>query len=86
MAKARKAHNLASSITVKFTFEKQNDGKLAFPDVFISTPDRNVVASILRKTTSIGLYTDLKRCTPFSYKIGLIKTLLLHHAYEISSS
>ena len=35
--------------------------------------------------TSIGLYTNFVRFTPYSYKIGLIKTLI-HHPYEISSS
>ena len=55
--------------------------------MLISTPDENVVARIFCKTTSIGLlYTDFTRFTLFSYKIGLIKTLLLHHGYEISSS
>ena len=35
--------------------------------------------------TSIGLYANFVSFTPYSYKIGLIKTLI-HHTYEISSS
>ena len=35
--------------------------------------------------TSIGLYTNFVSFTPYSYKIGLIKTLI-HRTYEISSS
>ena len=37
------------------------------------------------KSTSIGLYTNIWSFTPFSYKIGLIKTLI-HRTYAISSS
>ena len=35
--------------------------------------------------TSIGLYANFVSFTPYSYKIGLIKTLI-HRTYEISSS
>ena len=35
--------------------------------------------------TSISLYTNFISFTPYSYKIGLIKTLI-HRTYEISSS
>ena len=37
------------------------------------------------KKVLIGLYTNFISFTPFSYKIGLIKTLL-HRAFQISSS
>ena len=70
---------------IKFTFEKQNGGKLAFLDILISNESDNFCTSVFRKKTSIGLYTNFTSFTPFSYKIGLIKTLL-HHAFEISSS
>ena len=70
---------------IKFTFEKQNGGKLAFLDILISYKSDNFCTSVFRKKTSIGLYTNFTSFTPFSYKIGLIKTLL-HHAFEISSS
>ena len=70
---------------IKFTFEKQNGGKLAFLDILISNESDNFCTSVFRKKTSIGLYTNFTSFTPFSYKIGLIKTLL-HRAFEISSS
>ena len=70
---------------LKFTFEKQNGGKLAFLDILISNENDNFCTSVFRKKTSIGLYTNFTSFTPFSYKIGLIKTLL-HRAFEISSS
>ena len=70
---------------IKFTFEKQNGGKLAFLDILISNESDNFCTSVFRKKTSIGLYTNFTSFTPFSYKIGLIKTLL-HRAFKISSS
>ena len=70
---------------IKFTFEKQNAGKLAFFDIVISNESDNYCTSVCCKKTSIGLYTNFTSFTPFSYKIGLIKTLL-HRAFEISSS
>ena len=72
-------------LNVKFTFEKEKDGKLAFLDVLISKTDQNPCTSVYRKMTSIGLYTNFVSFTPYSYKIGLIKTLI-HRTYEISSS
>ena len=59
--------------------------ELAFLDILISNENDNFCTSVFRKKTSIGLYTNFTSFTPFSYKIGLIKTLL-HRAFEISSS
>ena len=70
---------------IKFTFEKEKDGKLAFLEVLIFKTDQNLCTSIYRKMTSIGLYTNFVNFTPYSYKIRLIKTLI-HRTYQISSS
>ena len=70
---------------IKFTFEKQVDGKLAFLDILLSTTQDKISTSAFRKKSSIGLYTNFTSFTPFSYKIGLIKTLT-HRAFEICSS
>ena len=70
---------------IKFTFEKQKDDKLAFLDVLILKTDQNFCTSVYRKMTSIGLYINFVSFTPYSYKTGLIKTLI-HRTYEISSS
>ena len=70
---------------IKFTFGKQNGGKLAFLDILISNENGNFCTIVLHKKTSIGLYINFTRVTHFSYKIGLIKTLL-HRVFEISSS
>ena len=70
---------------IKFAFETEKDAKLAFLDVLISKTDQNLCTNVYRKTTSIALYTSFVSFTPYSYKIGLIKTLI-HPTYEISSS
>ena len=70
---------------IKFAFETEKDAKLAFLDVLISKTDQNLCTSVYRKITSIGLYSSFVSFTPYSYKIGLIKTLI-HRTNEISSS
>ena len=45
----------------------------------------NCLTSVYWKKHSIGLYTNYLSFTPFSYKIGLVKTLL-HRAFVISSN
>ena len=70
---------------IKFTFEKQKDDKLAFLDILISKTEQNFCTSVYRKMTSIGLYTNFVNFTPYSYKIGLIKTLI-NCTYKASSS
>ena len=70
---------------MKFTFEKENGGKLPFLDILISNENDKFCNSVFRKKTSNALYTNFTSFTPFLYKIELIKTLL-HRAFEISSS
>ena len=72
-------------LNIKLTFEKQNSGKFAFLDILISNENHNFCASVFPEKAPIGLYTNFTSFTPFSYKIGLIKTLL-HRDFEISSS
>ena len=57
---------------IKFTFQKQKDGKLAFLDIFISKTDQNFCSSVYSKMTLIGLFTNFVSFTSYSYKIGLI--------------
>ena len=64
---------------------KRKHGKLAFLDVLISKIYHDLCTSVYLKMTSIDLYTRFVIFTPFSYKIGLIKTLI-HCTYKISSS
>ena len=49
---------------IKFTFEKEKDGKLAFLDVLISKTDQDLRTSVYRKMTSVGLYSNFVGFTP----------------------
>ena len=44
---------------IKFTFEKQNDGKLSFLDVLINNSSHDCVFSVFHKKTYTGLLTKL---------------------------
>ena len=70
---------------IKFTIEKQNENQLSFLDLLITCNGDNFLTSVYRKKHSIGLYTNYLSFTPFSYKVGLVKTLL-HRAFVISSN
>ena len=70
---------------IKFTIEKQTENQLSFLDLLITSNGNNFQTSVYRKKDSIGLYTNYLSCTPFSYKMGLVKTLL-HRAFLISSN
>lgn len=70
--------------TIWFTFEKQNEAKLSFLDVLVSTTEENLGTSVFCNTKSIALYANFTSYTPFPYKTGLTKTLL-HRACEITS-
>ena len=61
---------------LKFTFQKEKDSKIAFLEICINKTNHSFCTSVFRKSTSIGLYTNFSSFTPFSYKIGLIKSLI----------
>ena len=69
---------------IKFTSECEQDGKLPFLDVCINNNNNKLMTSIFRKKTYTGLLTNYLSFTSFSYKLGLIKTLL-DRAYKINS-
>ena len=70
---------------IKFTFEKQVNKQISFLDVLITNDGDQFCTSILLKEIMIGLFTIYFGFTPFSYKVGLVKTLL-HLAFMISRS
>ena len=70
---------------IKFTMEKETNKFLPILDVLVKNEGRIFTTSVYRKKTAIGLFTQYNSCTPFSYKIGLIKCLV-HTAFKISSS
>ena len=70
---------------IKFTFEKQVNKQISFLDVLITNDGDQFCTSVFCKETAIGLFTNYLGFTPFSYKVGLVRTLL-HRAFMISSS
>jgi len=62
---------------IKFTIEKESNKVLAFLDVCIDNNDPYCLkTSTNRKKTFTGLLTNFFSFTSFSYKIGLIRTLM----------
>ena len=66
--------------------EKESNKMLAFLDVYINDKDPfNLLMSVYRKKTFTGLLTNFYRFTSYSYKIGLIRTLV-DIAYKINNT
>ena len=61
---------------IKFTLEKQNNGKIPFLDVLIENDDDKFFTSVYHKPTHTGLLTNYFSFIPNSYKISLIRTLV----------
>ena len=71
---------------IKFTMEKQVNKILAFLDVCIDNNDPSCIkTSMYHKKTFTGLLTNFFSFTSFSYKVGLIRTLV-DRAYKINNS
>ena len=70
---------------IRFTMEKQVNHKLPFLDVLIDNHDpSSSLTRIYRKKTFTGLLTNYFSFTSYSYKVGLIKTLV-DRAYKINN-
>ena len=61
---------------IKFSIEKEEDGRLPFLDINIFRENDKFATNIYRKKTFSGVYTNFKRFRPETYIIGLIKSLL----------
>ena len=70
---------------IKFTIEKENNKILLFLDILVKNEGNRFSASVYRKKTSVGLFTQFHSFTPMTYKISLIKCIM-HRAFKISSS
>ena len=69
---------------IKFTVEHQANGKLPFLDVSVNN-NSNLSTSIFHKKTYTGLLTNYFSFTSFSYKLGLIKTIV-DRTYKINNT
>ena len=65
--------------------EKESDRCLPFLDVYIDNNSQEVITSIYRKRTFTGLLTNFFSFTSFSYKLGLIKTLI-DRIYKVNNT
>ena len=71
--------------SMSFTSECENDGVMPFLDITISKENGAFTTSVYHKPTFTGLYTHADSCIPYSYKMGLILTLI-HRYYMICST
>ena len=67
---------------MKFTSEIEENGLLSFLDIKISCENNKFVASVYRKPTFSGVFTNFEN---FIYKRGLIETLL-HRSFRLCSN
>ena len=56
--------------------ETEVNHKLPFLDVLLDNSNPSLVTSVYRKSTYTGLLTNFLSFAPFSYKLGLIRTLV----------
>ena len=62
---------------IRFTMEQETDHVLPFLDVLINKTDpHQSVTTVYRKKIFTGLLTSYLSFCPFTYKLGLIKTLI----------
>ena len=71
---------------ISFIMRKEAYNKLPFLDVPVNNNDPNsLLTSVYRKRTFTGLLTNYFSFTSFSYKLGLIRTLV-DRAYKINDT
>ena len=70
---------------IRFTFEKESSGSIAFLDVLIKCTETSFETTTFYKKTYTGLLTNFFSFTPDCYKVGLVRTLV-DRAYKINSS
>ena len=62
---------------IKFTMEKEENHKLSFLDVLLDNhSNQGFITSVFHKKTYTGLLTNYYSFVPFSYKLGLVRTLV----------
>ena len=71
---------------IRFTMEKEAHHKLPFLDVLVDNNNPNsILTRVYRKKTFTGLLTNYFSFTSYSYKVGLIRTLV-DAAYKINNT
>ena len=80
----RQVHDSICLFNYKSNGNKFNK-QISFLDVLVRNDGDLFCTSVFRKEIAIGLFTNYLGFTPFSHKVGLVRTLL-HCAFMISSS
>ena len=62
---------------IKFTMEREENQKLPFLGVLLDNHrNQGIITSVFHKKTYTGLLTNYFSFVPFSYKLGLVRTLV----------
>ena len=70
----------------KFTMEREENQKLPFLDVLLDDHGKQgIITSVFHKKTYTGLLTNYCSFVPFSYKLGLVRTLV-DRIFKISNT
>ena len=72
-------------INIRFTMEKESENRLPFLDVLIDNNQVPVLTTVFCKSTFTGLLMNFTSFTSYSYKLGLIRTLI-DRSYKINST
>ena len=67
---------LSKHPNIKFSIQKEEDGRLPFLDINIFRENDKFATNVYRKKIFSGVYTNFKSFIPETYKIGSIKSLL----------
>ena len=71
---------------MSFTYEEEDEGRLAFLDVLITRSEGSFLTSVVyRKPTFSGLYSHYESFMPSFYKVGMICTLS-HRVFILCSN
>ena len=72
-------------LNINFSMEKESDHCLPFLDIYIDNSSQEVITRIYRKRTFTGLLTHFFSFTCFTYKLGLVKTLI-NRIYKVNNT
>ena len=61
---------------IDFTYEKESNNSLPFPDILISRSENGFKTSVYHKPTFSGVYSNFNSFIYDEYKIGLVFTML----------
>ena len=82
-------NNLDTSGSIKFTFEKECEGKIPFLDVpvlIVRNDEGNVKLQIYRKPTHTDQYLNFSSHHPIEHKLSVVRTLLQRSQSLITDS